>query len=357
MRGIGIALLALVACGGGQHEVTAAGELLGSDGRLREPGWSRRALQRFDAARVREPDRLRRWDFYTLVGDGVAVNLTLTDLGFVQAATVSAIDLASSEKHESIALVLGDGDRFTLSADVEGDGGAALLPMGAAAPAMSFSTVGEVTQVAIEIARPQVGEPARGAFTIRRRAAREYLSLATPFAEDPGWFFYEQKIPGLDAEGTLTIGARTWTLAGATATMDWGRGAWPSRATWRWAAAAGVVDGVPLALNLGEGFGDDRAGTENVVVYGDRAHKLARVAWAHDAADPLGDWRFEAPDGRARLVLRPTAKESGGLELGDLYSRLQKGYGRLSGALVLDDGRAVTVTDLPAFAEEMSLSW
>lgn len=138
-------------CGGGQHEVTVAGELLTVDGRLREPGWSRRALQRFDAARVREAERLRRWDFYTLVADEIAVNLTLGDLGFVQVATVSVIEMATSAKHETTQLLLGPDDVFELSQDV--DGNARLVPAGASAPALAFSTVG-AGETRVEIDMP-----------------------------------------------------------------------------------------------------------------------------------------------------------------------------------------------------------
>jgi hypothetical protein len=184
----------------------------------------------------------------------------------------------------------------------------------------------------------------------------EYLSVATPFVDDPRLFFYEHKIPGMRADGELSIGAARWTIGAAAATMDWGRGAWPSRAVWRWAAAQGIVDGVEVAINLGEGFGDDSAATENVILYGGRAHKLGRVAWVREGEDPLRPWSFESADGRVRLTLAPTAKETGGIELGDLYSRLQKGYGRVAGRLMLDDGKAIDV-DLVGFAEEMSLSW
>jgi len=139
--------------------------------------------------------------------------------------------------------------------------------------------------------------------------------------------------------------------------MDWGRGEWPAQATWRWAAASTTVDGLPLSFNLGEGFGDPGCGSENAVFYGDAATKLGKVAWSHDAADPMQDWRLRSGDGRLDLVLHPVAKETGGINLGDKYSKLHKGYGTWAGTIVLDSGRKLAVSGMRGFAEEEELSW
>jgi hypothetical protein len=366
MRGWGW-LLGLLACGScgdsparpassqGQHEITSSGELLTSDGRLREPGWARRQLLHWDPARVADPSKLRQWDFFTLFDDTAAVNLTLVDLGFVRLCSVGVIDFADSTKYETSDFQEVAGDVLALSDAVEGT--ASFTEKDAAAPAMRFVTTADTSQVAIDLPASLFGDAARGAFTIRRREAMPYLSLATPFDEDPHLFFYEQKIPGLSADGTLTRAGRTWNFSGAAAVMDWGRGAWPPTATWRWAAASGVVDGATLAFNLGEGFGDARAATENLIVYADVAHKLGAVGWSHDASDPTRDWTFHSDDGRVALILHPRAKELGDLTLGDRYTKLQKAYGTFSGTLVLDDGRSLRVDGLPGFAEEEMLSW
>jgi hypothetical protein len=163
----------------------------------------------------------------------------------------------------------------------------------------------------------------------------------------------------MTAEGTITLGGQTWTFdaASSSAIMDWGRGAWPPSVTWRWGAAAGEVDGAPLAFNLGDGFGDDRAGTENLIVYDDVPHKLGRVAWTHDLDDPMADWTFQSDDGRVSLTLHPIAHEINDLDFGPKFSRLRKAYGAFSGTLVLDDGRALAIHDLRGFAERMDLSW
>jgi hypothetical protein len=363
MRALAL-LPALAACADdvAQHEVTAPGELLTEDGRLREPGWSTRQLQRWDATRVHDPTQLRQWDFFTIANDDVAVNLTLVDLGFLKVGTVGVVDLATGEIAES-QLVAGGSDTMTLSSCIPSNtcvlvgGSASLVEAGATAPALAFTADGAGWQITLDIPSTAIGGAVQGAIAVTRREAMPYLSLATPFREDPHLFFYEQKIPGMTAEGDITIDGRTFSLAGATAVLDWGRGAWPATATWYWAAASGTADGAPVAFNLGHGFGDPAAGSENIAFHDDVAHKLAAVEWTFDPDDVLSDWTFEAPDGRASLVLHPVASEIGGLDFGSVFSRLRKAYGTFSGTLVLDDGRVVTLAGVPGFAERMELSW
>jgi Domain of unknown function (DUF2804), N-terminal/Domain of unknown function (DUF2804), C-terminal len=335
-----------------QHEVTAGGELLTSDGRLREPGWSRQQLQHWNAAQVHDAPKLRQWDFFSVMDDAKAANVTLVDLGFAQAATVGVVDFATGRKTETTTLK-DPADVFTLSPAIEG--AASLVQTGA--PVLAFDTGADHSSVSIALPMTVFGAAASGALLIARRPAMQYLSLATPFAGDAHQFFYEQKLPGMAADGTITIGAQSWTFAGASAVMDWGRGEWPSSATWRWAAASGDAGGATLAFNLGEGFGDASAGTENVVVAADVAHKLGTVDWTHDAQNPLADWTFRARDGRLTLTLHPIAQEVGGLELGTKHSRLHKAYGRYAGSVVLDDGRTVAIDGMLGFAEEMELAW
>jgi Protein of unknown function (DUF2804) len=347
--------LAAVACSAerGQHMITAPGAVLTDDGRPREPGWSPRQLLVWDPARVHDPGQLRQWDFYSLQSDEAAVNLTLADLGFLRLATVAVVDLGSGERREA-TLIAGPNDTFALSGAVEGS--AALVRAGAG-PALAHVTGADGGDVTIAMPAPSLGPPATGWFRIQRRPGMPYLSLLTPFADDPHQFFFEQKVPGLSAEGMLTVGDRAWTFAGAAAVLDWGRGQWPSAVAWRWAAASGRAGGVDLAFNLGGGFGDDRAATENLVVVGDTAIKLGRVDWSYDADDPLGDWTVRSADGRLALTLHPRAPEVGGLDLGSRHQHVVKAYGSWSGTIVLDGGRDLAVEDLIGFAEAVDIAW
>ena len=82
----------------------------------------------------------------------------------------------------------------------------------------------------------------------------------------------------MKAEGKFTVGDRVKKFYPETslATLDWGRGVWTYHNTWYWGSASGQVDGVPSGWNIGYGFGDTSAASENMLFYDGKAHKLGR---------------------------------------------------------------------------------
>lgn len=68
------------------HEVTTTQPLLGPDGILQEPGWSRRPLQLYSRADIKKrPTRIKEWDYYSVLspsGD-FGVCFTLSDDGYI----------------------------------------------------------------------------------------------------------------------------------------------------------------------------------------------------------------------------------------------------------------------------------
>lgn len=335
-----------------QHRVTSPGDLLSPGGALREPGWATTNLLAWNPANVADLSRLRQWDFFTIMSPKYAVNVTLADVSLV-IGSVNVVDLSTQTLVAS--LTLGSKDELTLSSAPGGDASIG----SASAPEISFHTVGGDTTVTIDITEPFFSEPSHGTFVIHRRPELPFLSLATPFRADPHQFFYEQKIPGLSAEGSLTIGAQTFTFdAGdTTAVMDWGRGQWPSAVHWLWATGAGTVDGAPFALNLGTVLGNETTGTENIVFFDDAPSKLGRVLWAFDPAQPMKDWRFHDEEGRLDLTLHPVAPEVSNLDLGAQYMHVRKAYGTFSGTVALDDGRELVVDGLLGAAEQQDAAW
>ena len=74
-------------------------------------------------------------------------------------------------------------------------------------------------------------------------------------------------------------GTKTYVFdpADSFGVLDWGRGVWTYHNTWYWGSASGQVEGVPFGWNIGYGFGDTSAASENMLFYGGKAHKLSQV--------------------------------------------------------------------------------
>ena len=148
----------------------------------------------------------------------------------------------------------------------------------------------------------------------------------------------------------------------ATAVLDWGRGVWTYQNTWYWGSASGYVDGVPFGMNLGYGFGDTRAATENMLFYDGKAHKLDQVDFGipRNAAgkdDLLAPWHVTDNLGRLDLIFTPILDRAAYTGALVLESDQHQVFGRFDGTVVLDDGTALSVRDLRGFAEKVKNRW
>jgi hypothetical protein len=280
--------------------------------------------------------------------------VTVGNLGALSLASVGVVDLREQTIHSAVYLRQPD-DRFELSGSL--DDGTRFIAAGREVPIVEAEMLGGgKRRVRFDLSAGLLGEDARGDLTLFQDPLGDYLSLATPFAGDPRAFFFEQKVPAIHAEGTVTIGGRTYSFdrSRTFAIIDWGRGVWPADVLWRWGAGF-THEGV--TFNLGNGFGDMSRASENLVVEKGVGHKLGPVDWSYDALQPLLPWRFRDRRGRVDLTLSPIFHEEGGFDLGAYYSRLHKVYGFFDGTVTTPSGRRIEVSRALGFAEEMRLRW
>lgn len=188
------------------------------------------------------------------------------------------------------------------------------------------------------------------------------MVICTPF-DKPGHFYYNQKINCMRAAGTVRIGGQTYTFdpADSFGVLDWGRGVWTYHNTWYWGSASGQVDGVPFGWNIGYGFGDTSAASENMLFYGGRAHKLGQVTFhipmAGKREDYLAPWRFTSDDGRFEMDFAPILDRAACTDVKLIKSDQHQVFGRFTGTALLDDGTPVRVKDLLGFAEKVENKW
>ena len=190
----------------------------------------------------------------------------------------------------------------------------------------------------------------------------ESIVMCTPF-EKPGQFYFNQKINCMRAQGKVTLGDREYVFdpEDSFAVLDWGRGVWTCRSTWYWGSASGMVDGVPFGFNIGYGFGDTSAATENALFYGGKLHKLSQVTFhiprKNGREHYLAPWTFDSDDRRFRMKFRPILDRAACPSAGVVRSGQHQVFGSFTGTAVLDDGTAVRLKELLGFAEKVDDRW
>ena len=179
------------------------------------------------------------------------------------------------------------------------------------------------------------------------------MVIATPWDKDRH-FYYNQKINCMRASGIMEYDGRRYTFDPATdfGTLDWGRGVWTYDNTWYWGSGNADIGGNAFGFNLGYGFGNTRAATENILFYG-KAHKLDDVTFHIPESGYMDPWRITSSDSRFEMDFQPILDRAAKLDFKLLVSDQHQVFGRMSGTAVLDDGTPITVRDMVCFAEKV----
>lgn len=328
-----------------EREITEPTPLL-DDGRVIAHGWARGPLMEYERAAVapEHADRVREWEYYAIYAPRFAAAVTFTDVGIATIVTVSVQDYETGVVHNES--LLGSAGELVLPSSVSGT--------------IAFTTERGFaeTELVDSTRHVRMGVGAGDAdarVDLAIEEGGESVAVVHLFSPE-GLFFYENKRVGLAATGTIRVGASAWTLEGAYAVIDWGRGAWPPEVQWDWAAASGTSGGRRVGINLGTVHGDDSRGTADAIVVDGVLHKLGRVAWSYDRAALDRPWRFT--NDRVDLTLAPDFDESGGFELGRRYAMTTlKMHGTFSGSVVLDDGTTLSVEGVRGAAEHVEIRW
>lgn len=343
-----------------QREIVNEGPLLDGRGRLAATGWARRPVLVYDRRSVKAPAwRIKEWDYYLVSVPGLAVAFTVADNAYMGLLSASFLDIAAGrEKTESLILPATFG-RLGLPADSrKGD-------VEARGKGFHIAIANDGATRRIQASLPAFdGGSGLEAEIELFDEPEDSMVIATPFPGLPRHFYYNRKVIGMKARGELRYGERREVLdpASAFGLLDWGRGVWPYAGTWYWGAAQGIVGGKRFGWNLGYGFGDTSAATENMLFFEGKAHKLTAVDFgiprrADGSDDFMSPWRFTSSDGRFDMQFKPRLDRASRTAVGPLESDQHQVFGDFSGTARLDDGGLIEVADFPGFAEKVSNRW
>lgn len=341
-----------------QHEITDARPLLDENGNLREAGYCKKLLPVYRREDIKAGAmRIKEWDYYLINNGRFAVALTIDDNGYMGLDSISLLHFEEGwEKTKSPMRAFPMGKTGLPESSAEGD-----VAISGKGYHLSFRHEGAERVLDFHMENFLDGTPIDGRIRLTDEP-EESMVICTPF-EKPRHFYYNQKINCLRAGGTVTAGGRTYVFdpADAFAVLDWGRGVWTYHNTWYWGSASGQVDGVAFGWNIGYGFGDTSAASENMLFYGGKAHKLSQVTFhiptKDGREDYLAPWRFSSDDGRFEMDFTPVLDRAACTDFKLLKSDQHQVFGRFTGTATLDDGRVIRVEDFAGFAEKVENKW
>jgi hypothetical protein len=343
-----------------QNELTQTGKLLDQEGKLLQVGWSRQPLldcnlekANFYALKIVQRFRIKRWDYYAVFTPYQFFSATIADLGYAGNIFVYVLNFETGELHEEgLVVPLSKGIQLprnsTQGESIFKDERAKL----------HFQVVPEGRHISVIWPAFHGGRGISAEILLHQLPDQESMTIVIPIGARR--FYYNRKINCLPATGSINYAGVVENLSpeNSIGSLDWGRGVWEYRSFWNWASASGfLTDGQTVGLNLGSGFGDLSAATENCLVLNGKVHKLDQVKFGYDPGEFMNPWKFTDSEGRLELEFVPFKERIATTKLGIIDSEVHQMLGRYSGIVRTDEGRIVEVKDLIGFAEEHRARW
>jgi hypothetical protein len=343
-----------------QTKLTLPGKLLHLDGSLSNVGWSPQPVldcnlenARFYLLRLFQRFRIKRWDYYAVFTPNKFFSATIADLGYAGNIFVYVMDYASGELHEEGMVVpLSRGIALARNSD-QGESSFNGKNLN-----LRFQTTPEGRKISVSWPGFHGGRGISADIVFHQPPGHESMTIVIPIGKRR--FYYNRKINCLPAEGTIQYAGQTEGLSPANClgSLDWGRGVWEYKSFWNWASASGFLpDGQTVGLNLGCGFGDLSAATENCFVLNGKVYKLEQVTFDYDPQDFMRPWKFSDSAARLKLIFIPFKERKAVTNLGVIFSEVHQMLGRYSGTLQTDQGANIQINDLIGFAEEHQARW
>lgn len=341
-----------------QTRITKPDHLHNENGQLTARGYATSLILDYERDRVKASGlRLKEWDYYYVGNDNYGIALTVADNGYMSMDSISLLDFERNEQHTYSSMRILPKRRNLPQTSRKGDVRAAGKDY-----EINFLNDGKKRQLFGHMENFGKGKSILFDITLTD-FPRDSMVIATPFAGKPKAFYYNQKINCMRAEGKIVYDGREYLFSPAASfgVLDWGRGVWTYDNTWYWGSASGIAEGHRFGFNIGYGFGDTSAASENMLFVDGVAHKLDQVVFnipvKDGKEDYLSPWTFTSSDQRFTMDFLPIMDRSACIDLKLICSDQHQVFGRFSGSAVLDNGTVIQVRDLTGFAEKVHNKW
>lgn len=334
------------------------GNLL-QNGRLVEAGYSTSTLRNYRREDiVGHKWRIKEWDYYIVTDGKRAVALTVADNSYMALVSASWLDFDKPQfKTTSVMKWFTFGKLGLPSCPEEGN-----VAYADKRVQMSFTKTADKRVLKCHFDKFWDKTPFECELTLTD-FPRDQMTIATPF-DKPHAFYYNTKINCMRATGYCVVKGQRYEFDPTTSlgTLDWGRGIWTYKNTWYWASLqTRLPDGRTAGFNLGYGFGDTSAASENMIFVDGIAHKLDKVVFniptKNGKDDFMSPWTVEDNEGRLKLTFAPVIDRADKTDVGIIASDQHQVFGLFSGDMVLDDSSVLHIDNALGFAEKVANKW
>ena len=345
-----------------QHEITSEQRLLDANGNIAEPGFAKKLYWKYSRNDIKASKlRIKEWDYYYIGTQDYGLCLTLSDVGYVSSLSVSLLGFGSKpfQMNDSELGILPLGKTNMPESSVSGNCSAK-----AGTFEVTFDNDGNTRHLYGKYDNYFNSGKTLTFDVVLTDTPEESMVIATPFKKDKH-FYYNQKINCMKANGFVKFDDIYWEFNEsnkALATLDWGRGVWTYDNTWYWGSGQMVLDdGNVFGFNIGYGFGDTSAASENMLFYNGKAHKLDQIKfnipYRNDEYFYTEPWTFTSNDDRFEMTFKPVIDRVAPFDLKVLCMIPHQVFGLISGKAILDDGTEIQIKDKMVFAERVHNKW
>lgn len=337
-----------------QHEIKEITPLLDGLGNVKEPGFCFMNKYVYDRRKITaNKTRIKEWDFYQITNPRYTVQITVADISIGGFSNITVFDMQTGKRREFLNLTpltfgkLGLEDNTRKPHAVTDKGKNYSLVVDALRPCHRRITAKKRRVVDVDI-------------SMELFENHESLVMAVPF-EKQGYFYLNDKMNLMPVSGHVTVKGMTVSFdpADSFCVLDWGRGVWPYKGDWYWGNGTHRLENGDLfGFEIGWGFGDMSAASENMLFFNGKGHKIGYITLRKDENDYMKPWHFVSDDGRFDMTMTPFFDNYTSTRvLGVIGNKCHQVFGKWNGTCVLDDGTALLIHDMTAFCEHSDNRW
>ncbi|MDQ3157972.1 MAG: DUF2804 domain-containing protein [Actinomycetota bacterium] len=324
------------------REITEAVNLCLPNGRLNRDaaGFTRTPLHE---SNLRGWGRNKRWDYWGIVSPRFVLGMTVASLDYAHASQLYLHDRETGKTFAADSATIGPGDvlvpdRRPPMVVMEDNHKAKLRFLDE-----SGRTVLRASSKHVEI-------------NLSVAQGGDCLGVVVPWSDRR--FQYTLKELARPVEGTIEVNGEAFTIGpdDAFAVLDRGRGKWPYKMSWNWAAGSGIVDGKRIGLQMGGRWTKGTGVADNgLFVDGHLSYWDDELEWTYSLAKKSSPWRVQGQNVDATLT--PFHRRHASTNYGIVATSAYQAFGVWSGSAVDDEGTSHSLDGLTGWAEQAHNRW